>query len=70
MLEGRQSSIYTDHKPLVHAMAKTGELWSARQHIHFSAISEYTTDIQHVSGKNNVVLQSAYLAQLRPTPFP
>ena len=55
MLEGRQFSIYTDHKPLVHAMAKTGKLWSAPQHRHLSAISEYTTDIQHVSGKNSVV---------------
>ena len=36
-------------------MAKTGESWSARQHRHLSAISEYTTEIQHVSGKNNVV---------------
>ena len=45
---------YTDHKPLVHAMAKTGELWSAREHKHLSAVSEYTTDIQHVSGKNHI----------------
>ena len=31
MLEGRNFTIYTGHKPLVHAMAKTTELWSARQ---------------------------------------
>ena len=55
MLEGRQFSVYTDHKPLVHAMAKTAELWSSRQQRHLSAISEFTTDIQHVSGKNNTV---------------
>ena len=51
MLEGRQFSVYTDHKPLVHAMAKTAELWSSRQQRHLSAILEFTTDIRHVSGK-------------------
>ena len=55
MLEGRKFSVYTDHKPLVHAMAKTAELWSSRQQRHLSAISEFTTDIRHVSGKNNTV---------------
>ena len=55
MLEGRHISVYTDHKPLVHATAKTAELWSSRQQRHLSAISEFTTDIRHVSGKNNTV---------------
>ena len=55
MLEGRKFSVYTDHKPLVHAMAKTAELWSSRQQRHLSAISEFITDIRHVSGKNNTV---------------
>ncbi|KAK3775862.1 hypothetical protein RRG08_034111 [Elysia crispata] len=36
-------------------MAKTTELWSARQQRHLSAISEFNTDIAHVSGKNNIV---------------
>ena len=55
MLEGRNFTIYTDQKPLVHAMAKTKELWSARQQRHLFAISEFSTDIAHVSGKNNIV---------------
>ena len=53
-----QFSIYTDHKPSVHAMAKTGELWSAQQHRHLSTFSEYTIDVQYISGKNNVVADS------------
>ena len=44
MLEGRQFTVYTDHKPLVHAMSKTTELQSARQQRHLSAISEFSTD--------------------------
>ena len=55
MLEGRQFTVYTDHKPLVHAMSKTTELQSARQQRHLSAISEFFTDIRHISGKKNVV---------------
>ena len=55
MLEGRQFSVYTDHKPVVHAMSKATELQSARQQRHLSAISEFSTDIRHISGKKNVV---------------
>ena len=57
MLEERNFTIYTDHKPLVHAMAKTKDLWSARQQRHLSTISEFSTDIAHVSGKNNIVAE-------------
>ena len=55
MFKALQFSIYTYHKPLVHAMAKTGELWSAQQHRYLSTFSECTIDIQYISGKNNVV---------------
>jgi hypothetical protein len=36
-------------------MAKSSEPWSGRQQRQLSAISEYTTDIQHVAGKDNFV---------------
>ena len=55
LLEGRSFIIYTDHKPLVHAMFKTTEPWSARQQRHLSFISEFSTDIKHLPGKDNVV---------------
>ena len=55
MLEGRQFTVYTDHKPLVHAMSKATELQSARQQRHLSAISEFSTDIRHISGMRTVV---------------
>ena len=54
-LEGRQFTAYTDHLPLTFAMAKASEPWSARQQRHLAAISEFTTDIQHVAGKDNPV---------------
>ena len=45
----------TDHKPLTFAFAKVSEPWSARQQRHLAAISEYTTNIRHISGKDNLV---------------
>ena len=69
-LEGRQFVIFTDHKPLTFALNRTSEPWSARQQRHLSAISEFTTNIRHVSGKENVVADalsravvSSYTAQ-------
>jgi transposase InsO family protein len=55
MLEGRSFTAYTDHKPLTFAMAKISDPWSARQQRHLAYISEFTTDIQHISGKDNCV---------------
>ena len=54
-VEGRDFTIFTDHKPLVSAMFRSSDPWSARQQRHLSAISEFTTDIQHISGKDNLV---------------
>lgn len=55
LLEGRTFVAFTDHKPLVDAMKKTTDPWSARQQRHLSFVSEFTTDIQHLPGKDNVV---------------
>ena len=55
LLEGRRFTAFVDHKPLTFSMAKTAEPWSGRQQRQLSAISEFTTDIQHVSGKDNFV---------------
>jgi hypothetical protein len=54
-LEGRQLTLYTDHNPLTAALSKVSDAWSARQQRQLSAISEFTTDLCHFSGKDNVV---------------
>ena len=46
---------FVDHKPLTFAMTKSSEPWSGRQQRQFSAISKYTTDIQHVADKDNFI---------------
>ena len=47
--------MFTDHNPIVSAMKKKTELKSGRQTRHLATISEFTTDIQHIDGKDNVV---------------
>ncbi|CAL1568882.1 unnamed protein product [Knipowitschia caucasica] len=64
LLEGREFAAYVDHKPLIFAMAKTSEPWSARQQRHLFAISEFTCDIRHVAGKDNAVADCLSRAQV------
>lgn len=53
-IEGLQFTILTDHRPLTFAFASAAER-SPRQTRHMSFISEFSTDVRHVSGKDNVV---------------
>ena len=55
MHEDINFSVFTDHKPLVDAMYKMSDPWSARQQRQLSFISEFTTDIQHIFCTDNVV---------------
>lgn len=55
MLEATHFTIYTDHKPLCYAFHQRKSNCSPRQYRHLDLISQFTTDIQHISGKNNVV---------------
>ena len=53
-LEGRCFTLYTDHKPLTSALISQKDR-SPRQTRHLSYIAEFTTNIQHIQGKQNVV---------------
>jgi cleavage and polyadenylation specificity factor subunit 1 len=63
-VEGRKFTIFTDHKPLCTALASSNE-HSPRQTRHLSFIAEFSTDIQHITGKDNVVAD----ALSRPSTF-
>jgi cleavage and polyadenylation specificity factor subunit 1 len=74
ILEGRSFTIFTDHKPLVGALAQVSDPWTARQCRHLAYVAEFTADIQHVAGQDNVVADalsrppiSAITAPSRPT---
>ena len=55
ILEGRKFTIFTDHKPLLGALSRTTDPWTARQCRHLAYVAEFTSDVQHVAGVENVV---------------
>ena len=55
MVEGRSFTIFTDHKPLTLVMP-TATARTPGQERHLSYISEFTTDIHHVKGEENLVI--------------
>lgn len=55
-IEGHSVTIFTDHKPLVYCFTKkASEKDLPRRIRQLMYISEYTTDIQYVSGSDNIV---------------
>lgn len=54
MLEGREFVCYTDHKPLTFALTKSAAKSNPRQARQLDFISQFTSDIRHVPGKDNV----------------
>ena len=52
-LEGVSFTVRTDHRPLVTALTKKSEAFSARQQRHLSAISEFSCMLQYICGTNN-----------------
>ncbi len=55
MLEGRRFTLFTDHKPLTTAVRRSTEPWTAKQCRQLACIAEFTSDIQHIAGTDNVV---------------
>ena len=53
LLEGRHFTIYTDHKPLTYALNSKPDRHSPREIRQLDFVSQYTSDIRHISGKDN-----------------
>ena len=51
----RNFTLFTDHKPLTFALFRVSPPWSARQQCHLSYLSEFTSDLVHLPGLQNVV---------------
>ena len=54
-LEAREFHILTDHKPLTHSLNSKPDKHSPRQVRHLDFISQFTSDIRHVTGQGNPV---------------
>lgn len=55
LLEGRRFIIFTDHKPITFAFQQKPEKASPRQFRHLQYISEFSTDIRHIKGQDNII---------------
>lgn len=55
MLQARSFILFTDHKPLTYAFQQKPEKTSPRQTRQLDFISQFTTDIRHTAGAENVV---------------
>ena len=53
-LEGKPFTLYTDHKPLTFALGSDSDRLP-RQMRHLSFVAEFTTDIRHIKGPDNMV---------------
>ena len=62
MWEGREFFVLTDHKPLYHTLGRLFAPCCTRQQRHLAYVSEFTQDIQHIPGEENVAANS----RLRP----
>ena len=58
LLEGRKFFVWTDHKPLTYALHRLSDPWSAKQQWHLAYVAEYTLDIRHFAGAENVLADS------------
>lgn len=58
MVEARNFSVMTDHKPLTYAFSTTKENCSPRQYRYLDFISQFTTDLRYIPGNDNVVADS------------
>ncbi|KMQ86466.1 pol polyprotein [Lasius niger] len=55
MIEARKFIIYTDHKPLIYAFQKKPEKCTPRQFRHLDLIGQFSTDVRHIKGEENIV---------------
>jgi len=62
LLEGRNFTIYTDHKPLIYVFQQKPKKAWERQQRQLSFISQLTTDIQHIAGSSNITAD--YLSRI------
>lgn len=53
MIEGRLLIVRTDHKPLIYTFAQKSSKATPRQFRQLDYISQFTTQIEHIAGKNN-----------------
>lgn len=59
MLGDRHFKVYKDHKPLIYAFKHGDRQGSPRQFNQLDFIAQFTTEFEHISGKDNVTADAA-----------
>lgn len=54
-IEGRNVTLFTDHKPLKSAFVSKNPAKSDKQQRYLSLLTEYITDVQYIKGNENIV---------------
>lgn len=70
LLEGRKFVIFTDHKPLTFAMGSSTNNRLPHEQRYLNYISNFTTDIRHISGSSNTVADALSRVATISTPSP
>ncbi|BHF80886.1 hypothetical protein SprV_0702401400 [Sparganum proliferum] len=71
LLEGREFTIFTDHKPFTFTIHSRSDKLSPREIRHLDYISQFTSDIRHIDGSRNEVadaLSRPSIAHLQLSP--
>ena len=55
MVETRHFTVFTDHKPITLTSRQTSSQCSPRQLCYLDFISQFSTDIRHIAGRDNIV---------------
>lgn len=70
LLEGRRFTIFTDHNPLTHAMTSNSACRLPHEERALQYISQFTTDIKHISGKLNITADTLSRVDTISSPSP
>jgi hypothetical protein len=54
-LEGQRFTIFADYKPLTYALSCVSDPWMARQYRQLAYVAEFTSDISHIAGLENIL---------------
>lgn len=68
LIEGRSFTIFTDHRPLTQALGSTSNNYLPHEERYLRYISQFTSDVQHISGCNNEVADA--LSRVATIAFP
>jgi cleavage and polyadenylation specificity factor subunit 1 len=66
LLEGRQFTVFSYHKPLTGALSRVSEPHSDRQRRQLSFIAEFVSEIKHIAGRTNIVADTLSRPPVEP----